>query len=68
MAKQEKITIDNTEYPLADLSDEAKQQLANLKATDAEIENLNSRLAIAQTARNAYAQALASALPQVAAN
>ncbi|GLQ17213.1 DUF6447 family protein [Maritalea porphyrae] len=52
------ITIDGKEFNLADLSDQAKSQLGNLQAADAEISRLNAQLAIAQTARNAYAQVL----------
>lgn len=56
------ITIDDTEYNLADLSASAKQQVANLRVTDAEIEKHKQQLAIYQTARTAYANALAEAL------
>ncbi|BCA92449.1 MAG: hypothetical protein HRT78_14230 [Halomonas sp.] len=58
------ITIDGTEYNVADLSDNAKQQVANLRVTDAEIEKLKQQLAIYQTARTAYARALNEELPQ----
>ena len=58
------ITIDGTEYNVADLSDNAKQQIANLRVTDAEIEKLKQQLAIYQTARTAYARALSAELPK----
>ena len=58
------ITIDGKEYALDDLSKEARQQLANLNAVDAEIRYLQQQLAIAQTARMAYANALKAALPK----
>jgi hypothetical protein len=58
------ITIDNVEYVSEQLSESAKAQLLNLQATDAEIQRLNIQLAIAQTARNAYARALTEALPK----
>jgi len=58
------ITIDGTEYNVADLSDNAKQQIANLRVTDAEIEKLKQQLAIYQTARTAYARALSEELPK----
>lgn len=61
------ITIDGKSYNIADLSDEAKQQVANLRVADAEIERLKVQSAIAQTARNAYSKALSDALPQQAA-
>ncbi len=56
------VTIDNKEYDTDKLSDEAKTQLANVQLTDQEIQRLNIQLAIAQTARNAYANALNAAL------
>lgn len=56
------ITIDNKEYDTDHLSNEAKNQLANVQLTDQEIQRLQVQLAIAQTARNAYAQALSAAL------
>ena len=62
--EQQTVTIDGTEYNLADLSEEARQQIANLRVADQEIERLDSRLAIARTARNAYARALAEQLPK----
>jgi len=70
MAKQNKaqeqqtLTIDGTEYNLADLSDNAKQQVANLRVTDQEIDKLKQQLAIYQTARTAYARALSEELPK----
>ena len=66
MAEKQKqtITIDGVEYNAADLSDNAKQQVANLQVTDAEIAKLKQQLAIYQTARTAYARALAAELPK----
>ena len=57
------ITIDNQPYDLASLSAEAKAELQMLQATEQEIARLNVQLAIAQTARNAYASALKQKLP-----
>ncbi|MYL24789.1 hypothetical protein GLV89_13475 [Halomonas alkaliantarctica] len=62
--KQQMITIDGTEYNVADLSDNAKAQVTNLRVTDAEIEKLKQQLAIFQTARTAYARALSEELPK----
>lgn len=56
------ITIDNKEYELAKLNPEARQQLANLRVADQEIARLQVQLALAQTARNAYGQALKAEL------
>lgn len=61
--QQPTITIDGAEYNAADLSDNAKAQVANLRVTDAEIAKLQSQLGIYQTARNAYAKALSEELP-----
>lgn len=62
----QKATINGKEYAVADLSDAAKQQLINLRITDAEIERLNHQLAIARTARATYGKALQEALPREA--
>jgi hypothetical protein len=59
-----KVNVNGTEYNLADLSDEAKVQVQNLRAADAEIRRLNMQMALAKTARNAYIQALQAALPE----
>jgi hypothetical protein len=53
------ITIDGKEFAPDELSDNAKEQLASMKIADQRIAQLQSELAIAQTARNAYARALA---------
>ena len=52
------ITIDNKEYDLDTLSDEAKAQLASLQFVDAELQRLNAQAAVLQTARMAYSKAL----------
>jgi transcription elongation GreA/GreB family factor len=54
----EKVTIDGVNYALNELSDAAKTQLANVQATDRHIQELEAELAIAQTARAAYADTL----------
>ena len=57
-----KITINNVDYDTDKLSGQAKQQLQLLVLTDSEIKRLQGQLAIAQTAKNTYAQALAQAV------
>lgn len=52
------VNIDEKEYDLNDLSDAAKSQIVNLRVVDQEISSLQQKLAIMQTARNAYAAAL----------
>ncbi len=56
------ITIHDKQYDTDSLSNEVKGQLSSLQVTDAEIQRLNIQLAIAQTARNAYARALTELL------
>ena len=56
------IKINNVDYDTNKLSTEAKQQLQMLAAADGEIKRLEVKLAMAQTAKNAYAQALAQAV------
>ncbi|MCG5534656.1 DUF6447 family protein [Ectothiorhodospira mobilis] len=58
------ITIDGTEYPLDQLSENARNQVMNLRVTDQEIARLKQQLAICQTARAAYARALEAELPK----
>ena len=58
------ITIDDKEYVFDELSDAAKAQLVSLQVTDQEINRLQQQQQIAQTARNAYAQALSAELPK----
>ena len=57
------VTIDNKDYDLDGLSDEAKAQLQMLQLSDQEIARLNAQLAIVQTARVAYSNALLATLP-----
>ena len=59
------VTIDEKSYELESLTEGARQQLAMLQATDQEIQRLNIKLAIAQTARVAYANALNAELAQI---
>ena len=56
------VTIDGREYPLDQLSESARTQAGNLRVTDQEIQRLQQQLAIAQTARLAYANELKAEL------
>jgi hypothetical protein len=60
----EKILVDGRYFALNELSKEAKDQVNNLLVVDQKIANLQQELAILQTARNAYAVALATSLPK----
>ncbi len=59
------IKIDDKDYDLDTLSDEAKNQLASLQFVDNELQRLNAQAAVLQTARVAYANALKELLPPV---
>ena len=59
-----KVTIDGKEYDTDALSDEAKNNIQNVQYCEKKMGELRRELAMAQTARNAYAQALKSALPK----
>jgi len=62
------ITIDNIEYNADNLSDQAKQQLQMIQIADQEVTRLNAQLAIIQTARAVYINALRQALPVSTSN
>jgi len=57
-----KITIDGKEYLIDELSETAKQQIANLRVADAELAKLNNQRAMIQAARTFYAQQLSAEL------
>ena len=56
------VTIDEKEYDLAALSDEAKAQIASINFVDSEMQRLHAQMAVLQTARLAYAHELNRAL------
>lgn len=60
------IKIDNIDYDLDSLSDDAKAQLQSIQFVEQELVRLQAQVAAMQTARNAYASALRAALPVVA--
>ena len=61
----QKITIDEVEYNLSDLSDNAKAQLANIQFVDAQIQQLNNEWAVEDTARMGYTNALKAELAKI---
>lgn len=61
----EKITIDNIEYDLANASDEAKAQIANLQFVNEQILQRNNELQIAETAKIGYSRALKRELEKI---
>ena len=60
------IKIDEKDYELDELSEEAKAQLLMLQFVDAELQRTNAQAAVLQTARIAYSKALTEALASVA--
>ena len=58
------IKIDDKEYDLDTLSQEAKDQLASLQFVDNELVRLNAQVAVYSTARNGYSAALKELLPK----
>jgi cell division protein ZapA (FtsZ GTPase activity inhibitor) len=60
--KMTTITIDNKEYDVDTLSEEAKAQLVSIQFVDQELQRVNAQAAVLQTARVAYSKALNEAL------
>lgn len=57
---EQKVTIEGVEYSLSDLSKEAITQLQNIQFVDNQLQQLNNELAVADTARIGYTNALKS--------
>lgn len=64
MATKDVVRINDKEYRLADLSQEAQAQLTNLRVCEAELQRLKAQIAITETAKAAYGRALEAALPR----
>ena len=58
--KGQKITIDQVEYNIDDLSENAKKQVMNIQFVDTQLQQLNNELAVSDTARIGYTNALNS--------
>ena len=58
------IKIDDKDYDLDTLSQEAKDQLTSLQFVDNELIRLNAQVAVYSTARNGYSAALKELLPK----
>ena len=58
-----KVTIDEVEYAIDSLSEDAKAQLESLQFVDQKLAQLSAEAAVYQTARIGYARALNAALP-----
>lgn len=66
MAIQEEVevTVHGVSYKYSELGVEARAQVANLQFVEAEIARLNSMVAVMQTAKNTYLNALAELVPR----
>ena len=58
------VTIDEVEYELDSLSDDAKAQFTSLQFVDQKLAQLQAEVAVYQTARIGYANALNAVLPK----
>ena len=61
-SKKQTVKIDDVDYDLNDLSENAKAQLANLQFVDTQLMQLNNELAVSDTARIGYLAALKNEL------
>lgn len=52
------LTIDNKTYDIDQLPDDAKAQISSLQFVEAELQRLNACIAVFQTARKGYINAL----------
>lgn len=64
MDEELEVTVDGVSYKVGTLSEEAQVQVSNLQFVDAQMSDLNAKLAVYQTARNAYQAALQLLLPR----
>ncbi len=62
MASTKSFTLDGVTYDVDSLTPAARTQLANIEGADMEIVHLQRKLALAQTARNAYVATLSAEL------
>ncbi len=58
MIDEQIISIDNVNYPVSSLTEQAKILLSNIQFTDTEISRLGQLIAVTKTARGSYVQAL----------
>ena len=60
-----KITVDDVEYNSEDLSDNGKAQLASLQFLETQLAKLQGEIAVYQTAKSAYVNALKVELDKI---
>ena len=64
MEEDLEVTVDGITYKVSELSEEAQNQVSSLQFVEAQIAELNAKLAVYQTARNAYQAALQQLVPR----
>ncbi|EEF27482.1 conserved hypothetical protein [Ricinus communis] len=65
MEEETEVTVDGVTYKLSELSEAAREQVASLQFVEAQMTELNAKLAVYQTARNAYQAALQQLVPRL---
>lgn len=58
------VTVDGVSYKFSDLCEQAQAQASSLQFCDTQIAELQAKLAVFQTARNAYQSALQQLVPR----
>lgn len=58
------IKINDNDYNISDLSENAKSQLLGMQVAINELKQLDAKKALAETAKNAYINALQNDLPE----
>ena len=59
------VTVDDVEYLLSEMSDDAKAQLSNIQFVDQQVQQLQNEWAVSDTARLGYQAALKSELLKI---
>ena len=62
------ITVDDKEYKVEDMTDDAKAQLLNIQFVDRQIQQLKNEWAVSDTARLGYTAALKGELVKIDGN
>ena len=62
---EEVITVDDVEYKLSEMSDDAKAQLSNIQFVDHQVRQLQNEWAVSDTARLGYQAALKGELLKI---
>ncbi|NVE01391.1 DUF6447 family protein [Massilia sp. BJB1822] len=64
MDEEVEVTVDGVSYRFSELSEEAQAQASSLQYVEAQIADLNAKLAVFTTARMAYQNALQQLVPR----